>query len=524
MPASGYSVPHLREVISSGTLIYIRPMKSVLSMDKGVEGLSADSPTTVCQSCNKEIPLFNLRVHEELCSNTVKADLVCDEIEEIVEELPGSSGQDDDWTQKLRSIFPDVSKDDLDEVKNSAMTIDEAAACLAEKTKESKADRKDVTFEILLQDFFKQRTSMEEQEIKVNRDSIWVGLLKFYKKCLSNPKKLQKELTVSFDNEAGLDGGAMKVEMFSLAQREIKNRLFEGEEPYMVPVKDATKGILFQIAGTIISHGILQRGSVGFPVLAPHIYGYIVGDDMDQITSTMRKDCIPLNASTVLLHNFLALLENCRNSADIENILEGNEKSEAFWQLINCSRWPNERVINIDTKEFLIQHLICNELLSSRKNELDDFKKGLETLGFLKLVQQNKDKLKVLFCKTDDMPLTAQRFNDMTQEIVPSNFSERQATEWFKSYLEQEENIEFPGDGRLATLLKFCTGWATIPFGCLTSKIKVTFLPDDEGDSLPTASACTSLIRIPTCHSSKKGFFKAMDVALKYASEGFPNP
>ena len=33
MPTSGYSVPHLKESISSSTLIYIRPMKSSLSMD-----------------------------------------------------------------------------------------------------------------------------------------------------------------------------------------------------------------------------------------------------------------------------------------------------------------------------------------------------------------------------------------------------------------------------------------------------------------------------------------------------------
>ena len=96
-----------------------------------------------------------------------------------------------------------------------------------------------------------------------------------------------------------------------------------------------------------------------------------------------------------------------------------------------------------------------------------------------------------MFCETDYMPLTAQISNDMTHEIEPSNFSERQATEWYRSYLEQEEDMDFPGDSHLAALLKFCTGCTAIPFSCLTSKSRVTVLQGDESASLPTALACT---------------------------------
>ncbi|CAB3993191.1 HEG-like 1 [Paramuricea clavata] len=37
------------------------------------------------------------------------------------------------------------------------------------------------------------------------------------------------------------DGGAMKIEFFSLALNEVKSRLFEGAEPNMVPIKDVMK-------------------------------------------------------------------------------------------------------------------------------------------------------------------------------------------------------------------------------------------------------------------------------------------
>ena len=59
----------------------------------------------------------------------------------------------------------------------------------------------------------------------------------------------------------------MKLEFFSLALNIVKARLFEGS-------KDATTGVLFHLAGVIVSHTLFQRSSIGFPVLAPYVYSY----------------------------------------------------------------------------------------------------------------------------------------------------------------------------------------------------------------------------------------------------------
>lgn len=61
--------------------------------------------------------------------------------------------------------------------------------------------------------------------------------INFYKKTLSKPSLLKKDLRVSFEGEGGLDGGAMKTECFTLALQEVKKRLFEGKESNMVPIK-----------------------------------------------------------------------------------------------------------------------------------------------------------------------------------------------------------------------------------------------------------------------------------------------
>ena len=66
--------------------------------------------------------------------------------------------------------------------------------------------------------------------------------------ALGKPKILQKELHVTFKNEYGLDGGTVKIEFFSVLLNEVKVRLFEGEEPCMLPIKDVVKQLFFENA------------------------------------------------------------------------------------------------------------------------------------------------------------------------------------------------------------------------------------------------------------------------------------
>lgn len=150
----------------------------------------------------------------------------------------------------------------------------------------------------------------------------------------------------------------------------------------MLPIKDVTKGMLFHLAGVMMSHALCQRSSIGFPVLAPHVYSYIVAQPEDETTSVMKKEHIPLDASTALLHEFISDLELCNIDVNIQTLLEeSNPKSEAFWQIINSSEWLKERVIDIKGRDFLLQHLVSHELLTARRNEIDDLHRVSKLLG-----------------------------------------------------------------------------------------------------------------------------------------------
>ena len=169
-----------------------------------------------------------------------------------------------------------------------------------------------------------------DEELLVDRESLRADSITFYKKCIGAPEKLKKELLISFKGEDGLDGGALKVEFFTLLLKEVQRRLFEGKEPNMVPIKDSTKGILFYVAGMIMAYAVYLRGSVGFPILAPHVYCYIVEDKEEEIMSMMKQDLIPVDASTSLLHQLLDGLHKCETNNDFDELLEKSDQCEAF--------------------------------------------------------------------------------------------------------------------------------------------------------------------------------------------------
>ncbi len=517
---------------------------------------SASSPTTECMKCKEMVPISNLRMHNLTC-NPVRAggnesseedpnpvDEYWNSDEQIYEgpstsvmktthkgtnrdvspkevvvlSDDGAGPSKTTWSTELKDIFPDVDVAELEDAALLSASVDEAACLIMENqcTIESLEDVVDL--------FIKKNSpgQSDDEYIVIDRESIWMDIIRFYKKTMSKPDILKKELSVSFKNEDGLDGGAMKVEFFSLALQEVKQRLFEGKEENVIPIKDATKGVLFQIAGAIISHSVYLQASIGFPIIAPYVYEYIVGSPEDKIELLMKKDFIPLDASTSLLHDLLNGLESCKTDADIDDLLEENKSSEAFWQLINSSRWPKEQAININNKDYLLQHLVHHELLVSRKNELNEFKEGMKSLGFLDLVSKNKEVCEVLFCATAKKPLDSESFKDMMLDVKPCNFAEEQSYKWLLEYINQEEDPEFPGDSRCRSLLQFWSGWAFVPIGGLSKRLKILFLADDDKNSLPTASACSAILRLPTVHSSKSKFFGAMDIACKIWKSWIP--
>ena len=142
MPADGYSVPYLKEVMSGTTMMYIRPIKGSLSLEKAELSTSADTPLTECTNCQKQVSILNLRQHYEECKPVTidvneKSSILNDDVEVLVDsEVPNEDKVPNEktacnrsnvdtllnWQSQPRSAFHDAKDDDIEEITSRALT------------------------------------------------------------------------------------------------------------------------------------------------------------------------------------------------------------------------------------------------------------------------------------------------------------------------------------------------------------------------------------------------------------------
>ncbi len=206
MPSEGYSIPFLREMIGSSTLLYIRPIKCVISMEKPNVEATSTSLTTECSGCQKRIPISCLRQHNFECksmiynsddeNNVDKEDTtstitsnICkekknsqpDAVISILDDGEGTSKQtwssldggessskqtwsslDDGegisketWSSQLKQIFPDSEIEELEEVSLQSTSLDEAAELMLDKL--SNDENEAMSIEDLVEVFAKKK-------------------------------------------------------------------------------------------------------------------------------------------------------------------------------------------------------------------------------------------------------------------------------------------------------------------------------------------------------------------------------
>lgn len=336
---------------------------------------------------------------------------------------------------------------------------------------------------------------------------------------------MAKTFEVNFKDEEGLDGGSVKIEFFNMAWEHVQKRLFEGNVTRLVPIKDVTKMFLFRLCGMMVVHTVVQGGPTqNLPQLAPSVVSALLGESSDAVYSHLSKHDIPLNAATENLHYLVEELDLAMDEKSVKDVFASSERSDAYWQIVNSSHWPIHETIQNCNKSSFIQEIMYNEIIRSRNELIKEMRHGLDTLGFFTFISKYPDQFKELL-SVKEILFGPEDFKSLLQETVPSNFSEKQAYGWFLKFIDNGNKAVDKDDdeSRVKAMLAFTTGWET-PQPGVSITIKVEFLPDDDVYSLPTASACLMILRLPTVHSSEKKFEQAMVAAIKHARRGFPNP
>ena len=204
MPSEGYNIPYLREVIGTSTLLYIRPIKCVISMETlNVEAILT-SPTTECSHCQERMPISSLRQHNLECKSLIcisddsdnennmpkkgiKSSIApksCEEMNSrhnevisILDDGEGTSKQAS-WSSQVKHVFPDSEMEELEEVSLQSASLDEAAELMLNKL--GNDDDEPMSIEDFVEMFAKRNSSenVEHEFVIVDRESFWIDVIR----------------------------------------------------------------------------------------------------------------------------------------------------------------------------------------------------------------------------------------------------------------------------------------------------------------------------------------------------------
>ena len=322
MPSDGYSIPYLKNLVGSNTVIYIRPMKTSISKEKLPQLITASSPFTECPRCENLIPIFSLRQHVSVCQATEIDDDTDKELELSVfcrgststagksNQLEDNRGTDnpdateesqastskgtsfiDDGVVALLKIFPNHDVDTVRQALIQHGSVELAADALSsnigEKTDGKLKEAEMSIHEVLKKLKIKMKSPVCAERLKVDdEEDIAIDFLQYYK---SKDFDATIPITVRYKGQPGVDSGGLMRQAFTtvfkmLANNEVPGlRLFTGPANRVTPIYSSENLLtnIFETLGKMVSHSLIQGGP-GFPYLAPAVFWYVGTGDLNE--------------------------------------------------------------------------------------------------------------------------------------------------------------------------------------------------------------------------------------------------
>lgn len=351
-------------------------------------------------------------------------------------------------------------------------------------------------------------TTIRRQSLSmlVDRQNIWGDGLGFYKTALVDLVKLECPIRVKFENEVGIDAGALTVEFFTKFFDNAKKELFEtvdGKEWQHVPKRSGGNNHIYKILGVAIAHSLRNNGPF-FDCLAPWAVDVLCNNN--GTSGNIGVNDIPITTSTGCTVNFIKSLAECNTHNEITQLFQSTD-GPAYEQIIGLSDWDPNEDITCDNKSILINMLIYEEMVIRRGKKVNAIREGLAMMEFADYLH---------------LPVTRQIFSgiptilsaDIVSSVIdwpsPSGRKECSCVEWLGEFLK--------GCNNLGCFLQFCTGFRGVTQLIVQKKlIELDFL---HGEKLPKASACTRTLMLPL-GNTKEEFMNLMDKAISFECEGF---
>lgn len=125
-------------------------------------------------------------------------------------------------------------------------------------------------------------------------------------------------------------------------------------------------------------------------------------------------------------------LDEAKTDDDVDALVD----KPANMSIINHSGWSITEPVTLTNKAGLLQHLIWEEVILRRDGNIQAFKRGLDHLKLLQLMQTHPALLKPLFVVQPTCEdLTAQAFWGLVASLRPRDEDKQQAYDFFRDFV-----------------------------------------------------------------------------------------
>ncbi|KAK3607154.1 hypothetical protein CHS0354_005283 [Potamilus streckersoni] len=343
--------------------------------------------------------------------------------------------------------------------------------------------------------------------LKVDRDQLFETAITFYKKS----SKVHQQLMITFQSnqvdEIGLDGSGLRREFYSLFFKEaLKLELFVGHGRRRIPSNsmDFVNTGTFEALGRAIVSSILN-GDCGFPYLAPCVFYYLTGVEF---ISHLKVEDVPDPGIQSLIKEIMEVKDNDQ----LTRVIDSHPCAHA----IDHIGWPTSRAITMNSRQMLVQQLLQWELIDKRKSSLDNLKKGLNHMGFLKATKGNPN-LFPLLVYTAEYSISAKyvqtRLNKALDKLEAKDDQQNEAKMFFT------ECLKTVTDQEACWLYEFITG--SLDPTLEEEDIQLEFNTFKRSQILPESRTCTTKLWIPLGNKTLPDFKKSFQTALENGRRGY---
>lgn len=245
----------------------------------------------------------------------------------------------------------------------------------------------------------------------------------------------------------------------------------------------------------MVAHSILHGGT-GFPGLSPAMGRFIASGNVDSASSLVSaEDIIPDTDYKDVIEKILG----AKTADDIQQL-----SSNPLVQVMLDNAGFTGVFLSLENKEIAANQIMVHEVLNKRRREVEDIRRGLESLALVSLLSTCSSHCNQIFPSSQEFGINPEMVKSqitLMEGEVLNNENKRNAFLWLQSYIEQlgvrtKKTGTYHGSQGLEQGPMVISNSANQP-------IRVRFSTDDK-QTLPVAETCFMWLVLPVTSRNLK--------------------